>query len=300
MYNIPILFIIFNRFDTTEQVFEQIRKQKPKYLYIAADGPRKNREDDIENCKKTREIVNKIDWDCELKTLFRDENLGCGIAPSNAIKWLFDNEEMGIILEDDCLPHPDFFPYCEELLNKYKDDSQVKIVSGDNFQNGITRGNASYYFSAYTHIWGWATWRRTWDEYSFSLDNISKKEFKNILKQYSFSWNERQVWLDKFLLLKKKTYDIWDYQFNFCVWKNGGLSILPNVNLVSNIGFGGNSTHAFNAHNKLDSLQTQQICPINHPNKIERDIKGDEYFYNYYWKKSFLKILYRTLCRKLK
>ncbi|MDD4829857.1 MAG: nucleotide-diphospho-sugar transferase, partial [Bacteroidales bacterium] len=268
MYNIPILFIIFNRLDTTEQVFEQIRKQKPKYLYIAADGPRKDREDDNENCKKTRAIIDRINWDCELKTLFREENLGCGKAVSGAITWFFENVEMGIILEDDCLPHEDFFPYCEELLIKYKYNKEVKMISGDNFQNGIKRGDASYYFSAYTHIWGWATWKRTWQEYDFSLNNISKKGFKKILKQYFSLWNERQVWLDKFVLMKKSVIDTWDYQLSFNIWKNQGINIMPNVNLVSNIGFGELSTHTNDNNNVLANIPSKPIWPINHPDLI--------------------------------
>lgn len=295
MYNIPILFIIFNRLDTTEQVFEQIKKQKPKYLYIAADGPRKNREDDIENCRKTREIVNKIDWDCELKTLFREENLGCGKAVSGAITWFFENVEMGVILEDDCLPHDDFFPYCEELLIKYKDNKAIKMISGDNFQDGIKRSDSSYYFSAYTHIWGWATWRRTWQEYDFSLNNISKKQFKNILKQYFSLWNERQVWLDKFVLMKKRVIDTWDYQLSFCIWENRGINIIPNVNLISNIGFGECSTHTNDDNNVLANIPAQSILPINHPDVISINKEADKTFFNFYWNKSMARILYRII-----
>ncbi len=300
MYNIPILFIIFNRLDTTEQVFEQIRKQKPKYLYIAADGPRKNREDDIENCRKTREIVNKIDWDCELKTLFREENLGCGKAVSGAITWFFENVEMGIILEDDCLPHEDFFPYCEELLIQYKDNKEVKMISGDNFQNGIKRGDASYYFTAYTHIWGWASWRRTWQEYDFSLDDISTKEFKKSLRYYFNSWQERQVWLDKFILMKKKSIDTWDFQLSFNVWKRKGINIIPNVNLISNIGFGECSTHTIDDNNVLSNIPSQSISPINHPDLISINKEADRYSFDFLYRKSLFKMMYRTALRFIK
>lgn len=300
MYNIPILFIIFNRLDTTEKVFEQIRKQKPKYLYIAADGPRKNRPDDIENCKKTRAIIDKIDWDCELKTLFREENLGCGKAVSGAITWFFENVEMGVILEDDCLPHDNFFPYCEELLIRYKEDNRIKIISGDNFQNGIKRGDDSYYFSAYTHIWGWASWKRTWQEYDFLLENISKKEFKNILKQYCFSWNERQVWLDKFILMKKRSIDTWDFQLSFNIWKNNGMNIMPNVNLISNIGFGELSTHTNDNNNVLANIPSQSILPINHPDVISINKEADLYSFDFLFRKSLLKIIYRIILRYIR
>ena len=300
MYNIPILFIIFNRLDTTEQVFEQIRKQKPKYLYIAADGPRKNREDDIENCRKTREIVNKIDWDCELKTLFREENLGCGKAVSGAITWFFENVEMGVILEDDCLPHEDFFPYCEELLIRYKDNKEIKMISGDNFQNGIKRGDASYYFTAYTHIWGWASWRRTWQEYDFSLDDILTKEFKKSLRYYFNSWQERQVWLDKFILMKKKSIDTWDFQLSFNVWKRKGINIMPNINLISNIGFGECSTHTSDDNNVLANIPSQSILPINHPDLISINKVADRYSFDFLYRKSLFKMMYRTALRFIK
>ena len=149
-FNTPILFLIFNRPDTTQIVFEEIKKQKPKYLFVAADGVRSHIIEDMEKCKDTRNLVLKgIDWDCEVKTLFRDENLGCGVAVSEAITWFFENVEQGIILEDDCLPHPSFFGYCETLLEKYNDNENVYVISGDNFQNGKQTGNASYFFSNY-------------------------------------------------------------------------------------------------------------------------------------------------------
>ncbi|MCK9163021.1 MAG: nucleotide-diphospho-sugar transferase [Bacteroidales bacterium] len=300
MYNIPILLIIFNRLDTTEKVFEEIRKQKPKYLYIAGDGPRIDRKDDIENCKITRSIIEKIDWDCELKTLFREENLGCGKAVSGAVTWFFDNVEMGIILEDDCLPHKDFFPYCEELLIRYKDNKDIKMISGDNFQNRIQRGNASYYFTAYTHIWGWATWKRTWDEYDFNLNNLSKQDFKNTLKQYFSSWQERQIWLDKFILMKKKLIDTWDYQFTFNVWEHKGVNIMPNVNLISNIGFGKNSTHTNDDNNVLANLPLYPILPINHPNEISINKEADRFSYKSLYKKTLIRIFYRRVLRLFK
>lgn len=300
-FNTPILFIIFNRLDTTEKVFEEIRKQKPKYLYVAADGPRKNREDDIINCKKTRAIIEKIDWECELKTLFRDENLGCGKAVSGAITWFFENVEMGIILEDDCLPHQDFFPYCEDLLERYKNNEKIKIISGDNFQNKIKRGNASYYFSAYSHIWGWASWRRVWKEYDYTLDSISEHEFKLILKKYFSNFTEQQVWLDKFISSKKGFFNTWDFQLSFCIWKNNGLSIIPNENLISNIGFGDSSTHTYDSNNKLAKLPTNKILPVQYArDSFVIDYKADKFSFNFLYKKNILQIFYRIINRNIK
>ncbi len=296
----PILFLIFNRPDTTHRVFDEIKQQQPKYLYVAADGPRNNRKNEFEYCEQTRAIIEEIDWDCDVKTLFRDHNLGCGKAVSSAITWFFENVEQGIILEDDCLPHPDFFKYCEELLDLYKDNEGVMLISGDNFQKGIKRGEASYYFSAYPHIWGWASWRRAWNKYDFLLKNYSSKEFKVTLKHYFPLWTERQLWLDRFLLIKKQAINTWDYQFIFTIWENKGLAILPNVNLISNIGFHGNSTHTNDPNHIYANIPSQNIIPLNHPLVIERNLTADEYFYKTYNYKSLLSILYRTIKRIIK
>ena len=153
----PVLFLVFNRPDTTAQVFEAIRQAKPPRLYVASDGAREDKEGELEKVKQVREIVSQVDWNCEVKTLFRDKNLGCKIAVSSAIDWFFEQEEMGIILEDDCLPHPTFFRFCQELLERYRDDERIGMISGNNFQFGRKCTDYSYYFSMYSHIWGWAS-----------------------------------------------------------------------------------------------------------------------------------------------
>ena len=295
-FNTPILFLIFNRPDTTQEVFNAIKKQRPKYLYVAADGARETKEGEKEICLKTRNIINQIDWDCELKTLFRDKNLGCGKAISSAITWFFENVEEGIILEDDCLPHLDFFYYCEELLEKYRNEPTIKIIGGANFQDGIKRGDASYYFSAYSHIWGWATWKRTWNEYSFTLEEYSKSDFKKTLKTYFPKWTERQVWMDKFLLMKKQAIDTWDYQLSFSIWENNGICIVPNVNLISNIGFGEDATHTTGNH-QISCLPFEKILPLTHPKQLCINREADEFYYKKYNYKSPLKIFYRTIRR---
>lgn len=166
----PVLFLVYKRPDTTRQVFEAIRQAKPPRLYIAADGPKKDLPEEAEKVKQVRDIVlSGVDWDCEVETLFRDENLGCKYGVSGGIDWFFENEEEGIILEDDTLPSQSFFWFCQELLERYKDDKRIMAISGDNFQNGIKRGACSYYFSRYNHIWGWASWRRAWGYYSVNM-----------------------------------------------------------------------------------------------------------------------------------
>lgn len=174
--NCPVLFLIFNRPDTTRKVFAEIRRAKPARLYIAADGPRKERTTDIALCEQTRDIINEIDWPCQSYTLYRKENLGCKLAVSSAINWFFEREESGIILEDDCLPHPTFFKFCEIMLERYKDDTRVMHIGGSNFQEGMIRGDGDYYYSKWTPVWGWASWRRAWKNYDVNM--VKWIEFK--------------------------------------------------------------------------------------------------------------------------
>lgn len=280
LFETPILFIIYNRPDTTSQVFESIRQIKPKYLYIAADGPRKYKPGDPERCKKARDIISKVDWACEVKTLFRDKNLGCGKGVSGAITWFFDNVEEGIILEDDCVPNMEFFRFCKDMLSRYKLNPAIVSVAGSNFQNGLKRGDASYYFSTHNRIWGWATWKRTWEQYDFFLNNIEEKDFLQILKSLFKLKKEREYWLDVFKCTKDGQIDTWDFQFMFLLWKLRGLTVTPNVNLVSNIGDGDEATHTTWGKDNLNLyIQTCNIYPINHPATIQRNRKADEYYF---------------------
>ena len=173
-----VLFLVFNRLDATKQVFETIQKAKPPRLYIAADGARNNKDGESEKVKAVHDLIlDNIDWQCEIKTLFREKNLGCKYAVSGAISWFFKNEEMGIILEDDCLPNQSFFWFCEELLKRYKDNMKIWHIGGASFQNGIKRGYADYYFSKYNHVWGWASWASRWKFYDTELRSIKNTEF---------------------------------------------------------------------------------------------------------------------------
>lgn len=276
-FNIPILFLIFNRPDTTQKVFDVIREIRPKQLFIAADGPRKNKSGEIQKCNETRTIVNQINWECEIKTLFRDENLGCGMAVSSAITWFFENVEEGIILEDDCLPHPSFFSYCEELLDRYRDNDEVMLISGSNRYDKNAMVKTSYYFLAVFCIWGWATWRSAWKKYEYDINKISKKQLNAALKYYFKDNRIRRYWRWIFYLLRKHQIDTWDYQFAFCVWINKGLSIAPYKNLISNIGFGENATHTLSNY-KISNLPTFTIEDINHSLEIKRCVKADEYY----------------------
>lgn len=274
-----VLFLVFNRLDTTKQVFEEIKKAKPPRLYIASDGARAAKEGELSRVKAVREyITNNINWKCEVKTLFREQNLGCKYAVSSAITWFFENEEQGIILEDDCLPSQSFFRFCEELLNRYKNDMRVWQISGDNFQNGIIRGDGSYYFSKYNHIWGWATWTNRWKKYDVEMNHIANDSFiRNI-----FSEKEAiECWGNIFRKMKNKEIDTWDYQWTFTTWINNGLTVLPQKNMISNIGFGADATHTVLHDSKLSNMLNHEVEQIQHPSFILPNREADNYTFDH-------------------
>jgi len=243
--NTPVLFLTFNRLDTTKQVFEAIRRARPPRLYLASDGPRDSRPGEEEKVKSVREyVLGHIDWECEVKTLFREKNLGCKYAVSGAISWFFENEEMGIILEDDCLPSNSFFGFCEELLNLYKDDERIFIISGYNMQNRWTKWEGDYFFSYLGGIWGWASWRRAWEFFDpemKDLPNFAKRDgFRNLLGELPGKQRE----IDLFNVVNSNM-DTWDYQWGFARHKNSGMACVPARSLVKNIGFGEGATHNY-------------------------------------------------------
>ncbi len=271
----PILFLVFNRPQLTIRVFEAIRKAEPPKLFIMADGPRPGIPEDISKCLETRKILNRVDWECEVKTLFFEDNRGCGRAVVEGINWFFYNVEQGIILEDDCLPHPTFFRFCEELLDKYRDDERIAMISGDNFQFGRKRTEYSYYFSRYTHIWGWASWRRAWDNYDVDMKIWPEIRDGGWLEDLLGA--KKSVWYWKYIFenVYKGKIDTWDYQWTFSCWIQSALTVLPNVNLVSNIGFGSEAVHT-TEKNKFSNMKTEPIIfPISHPPYILRDSVAD-------------------------
>jgi len=273
--NVPLLFLIFNRPDTTQQVFDEIRKAQPAQLFVAADGPRKNQVADYELCKKTREIIRQVDWDCRVFTRFQDENLGCRHAVSSAITWFFSNVEEGIILEDDCIPDQSFFRFCQELLEKYRDDERIMMVSGNNFQFGKRRTNYSYYFSKYFHIWGWATWKRAWNYYDVDMKSWPKIKDGRWLIDIVKDKNAEKFWEKIFESTYRGAINTWDFQWVFSCWIQNGLAILPNVNLVKNIGFDGNATHT-KGKNKQANLSVNSIhFPLKNPEFVIADNEAD-------------------------
>lgn len=276
-FDVPILLLIFNRPEATFKVFEQIKKCKPLKLFIAADGPREGVAKDKEKCNQAREIIEQIDWDCEVKTLLRDQNLGCKVAVSSGIDWLFKNEEKGIILEDDALPNSTFFKFCEELLEYYKDDKRIMMISGDNFQFGKKRVEYSYYFSRYTHIWGWATWRRAWNYYDVNMKLWAEIRDKGLLANILFDKREVSYWGKIFDKAYCGEIDAWSYQWLFACWLQNGINIVPEVNLISNIGFGNMSTHTKTKCNRANLERKEIVFPLVHPQYIIRNVIADKF-----------------------
>ncbi len=291
----PIALIIFNRPNLTQRVLKEIRKIKPMKLLVIADAPRPNRRDDIENCTLVRNLIDGIDWECEVIKNYSPIHLGCGKRPATGIDWVFSLVEEAIILEDDCLPHPTFFPYCQELLKKYSGDQRIMSISGNNFQFGRRRTADSYYFSRYTQTCGWATWKRAWQHYDFDMllwPEVRKGQWlfdifgsmqvvsHNDQPQFEVTGGVRiaQYWYRMFEAAYHKKIDAWDFQFAFACFLQNGLHILPNVNLVSNIGYGPEGTHTKDMGSSLANLPAEAMeLPLKHPLFIIRDAWADTF-----------------------
>jgi hypothetical protein len=282
----PVAFLIFNRPDTTARVFEAIRQAKPPKLLVVADGPRPDRPDDVEKCKAARAIIEKVDWDCEVLTNYSDVNLGCKSRVSSGLDWVFEIVEEVIILEDDCLPHSTFFRFCEELLDYYRHDERIMVISGDNFQFGrkCTDYN-SYYFSRYPHCWGWATWRRAWKYFDFDMKLWSIIRDGEWLKSISHNSKDRRYWTKIFQSSYDNKVNSWAYCWTFACWIQNGLTILPNVNLVSNIGFGEDATHTSSSKSRVANLGVQEMnFPLEHPLFVIRHKQADDFTHKHIFK----------------
>ena len=278
--NAAVLFIVFNRPEATAKVFDVIRQVRPKRLYVAADGPRRDRTGEAERSQRVRTIATSVNWPCEVKTLFRPDNLGCKRAVSGAISWFFEHEDRGIILEDDCLPHPKFFEFCEHLLNYYERNDKVWVITGDNFQRGRIRGSASYYFSKFNHVWGWATWRRAWAKADMALSFWPQWRDSDEFDRWIPDRSERRYWKKIFDRAYFNAVDTWDYHWTACVWYGGGLTATPNYNLVKNIGFGPDATHTVREVETPEiDTSVENSSLICHPTNVERDIEADKYAY---------------------
>jgi hypothetical protein len=280
-FDTPILFVIFNRPDTTRRVFEAIRRAKPSTLFVAADGPRPDRPGEAELVAAVRQIVDEgVDWECRVEKRYAANNQGCRVGVANAIDWFFSQVPAGIILEDDCLPDPTFFPFCAALLAKYETDERIMMIGGANYQDGRKRGDGSYYFSKFCHIWGWATWRRAWRFYDRNLAEWPAWRDRGGLLEY---WGDRQMarsWVRTFDRVARGEIDTWDYQWVFTVWFHGGLSIVPNQNLISNIGFGAAATHT-TGESRWANRPTAALPAITDPSEVRADEMADRYTFRH-------------------
>ncbi|WP_204105620.1 MULTISPECIES: glycosyltransferase family 2 protein [Spirulina sp. CCY15215] len=295
----PVAMIVFNRPQTTKKVFEAIRQVKPPVLFLIADGPRPDKPGEDKKCAAVREIIEKVDWDCQVYKNYSDVNLGCGKRPSTGIDWVFDSVEEAIIIEDDCLPDPSFFRYCQELLDYYRDDERVMTICGLNVQFGENPTDYSYYFSRYNHCWGWASWRRAWKYFDFDLKVWPEIREKNLLQDILQDSHAVKSWTHTFDIISANQLDCWDFQWIFANWVHGGLAITPRENLIKYIGYTEDATHTTNALSQYNQLEVKAMeFPLKHPPFIIRHDKADRYTESTYF--DYQPNLYKRINRKVR
>jgi len=284
----PVALIIFNRPEHTRKVFGAIAKAKPQHLFVIADGPRKDYPEDQQKCKEARAVIDLVDWPCHVHKNYENENMGCGRRPATGINWVFQQVEEAIILEDDCVPHPSFFRFCDELLERYRDDERIMQINGQNFQNPVMRSSDSYYFAYSNNCWGWATWRRAWQYFDWNMElwpELRKTQWLRDLvrdKKVELYWRK----IFDHALANCGDVDYWDFQWRFAVWAHGGLSVWPGATLVSNIGFGEEATHTTVANYVLANLPVEGVdFPLRHPQVIQANKNVDAFLFNRLLKK---------------
>jgi hypothetical protein len=296
----PVLLLVFNRPDTTQVVFDAIRKARPARLYVAADGPREGRPGEKDLCTSTRATATNVDWPCDVHTLFRDRNLGCKVAVSSALDWFFQHEEEGIILEDDCVPDKSFFTFCQELLSYYRTDQRIMHISGDNFQAGNIRGTGSYYFSRYSHVWGWASWRRAWKCYDVTMSTFPRFIQQDGISSIFHTSREKRYWQRILSEVYEGKVDTWDYQWLYALWTHHGLSAIPNANLVANIGFGPGATHTTTAGRRAVTREVGSLSDLRHPVLLLRDEAADQFTFRSHFQSSLAAKIRHTVTKALR
>ena len=294
-----VAMLIFNRPDLTRRVFEQVRLARPQKLLIVADGPRPERSGENELCARTREVFDAVDWQCQVSTNYAAQNMGCRERVSSGINWVFDQVGEAIILEDDCLPDPSFFPYCEELLARYRDDKRIMGLSGVNFRRRPARSQDSYSFSRYMHVWGWASWSRAWQYYDVNAQLWPELRDGGWLEDVLSDRRAVSYWTRIYQDVYDGLIDTWDYQWQLTVWLQNGLVALPNRNLISNIGFSAGATHT-TQNSPLANLPLQALeLPIRHPRWIIRNSVADAASQNEVYNPGLLRRIERRLQRSL-
>lgn len=273
----PVVLIIFNRPDTTEKVLEAIGQVRPLQLFVVADGPRFERSDDAEKCAAARDVIEQVDWECEVIKDYAPVNLGLQERMADGLNQVFQIVNEAIILEDDCIPEPTFFRYCDELLEKYRDDKRIMAVGGSNFQFGRRRTTDSYYFSRYNHSTGWATWRRAWRHYDQEMHLWPQIRDNCWLEDILDDRHAVRYWQDTFEAVYRGDINSWAYRWTFACWLQNGLSILPNVNLITNIGYGADGTNTRQKSRFAELPVTALTFPLQHPQFVLRDTRADLY-----------------------
>jgi hypothetical protein len=296
----PVVFFIFNRPETTRRVFEAIRSARPSRLLVIADGPRKDRLGEADICATVRNITEAVDWPCEVVRNYSSENMGCKKRLSSGLNWVFEQVEEAIILEDDCLPHPDFFHFAQEMLTRYRHDTRIGQICGANFQLGWRRDQSSYYFSRYHHIWGWATWRRSWQEYDLAMSAWPHVRDGNRLYDYLGDPLVFHYWAKKFDQTYTGRIETWDYQWMFAMWINNRLSIIPNVNLITNIGVQGRSGNGDAKQSMLNIPFGSMEFPLRHPGVFIRDALSDSRFEIFNRKMNVRESFHKNILRKIR
>ena len=275
-FETPVAFFIFNRPRETERTFKRIAQVEPRTLLLVADGPRGIAE--TQRCDDARAVLRRIDWPCDVRINFADHNMGCRRRVSSGLHWVFAQVEEAIILEDDCLADESFFPFCAELLARYRHDPRVMSVAGDNFQFGRRRTPHSYYFSIIPHVWGWATWRRAWRHFDLHMRRWPMLRETPALRDLLGHDSVARFYRDTFDKGISGEIDTWDIQWAFAHVAHGGLTILPETNLVTNIGFGGDATHTRCANVRESNLPAVPMrFPLDHPKAVERCVEADEF-----------------------
>jgi len=265
--------LLYRRPALLQQVFDAVAAARPARLLLVADGPRD--ESERADCAAARRIVERVDWPCEVQRLYADTNLGCKHRVASGLDWVFSQVEEAIILEEDCVPDPSFFTFCEELLARYRNDERVFGISGANLHADHRQPRHSYHFSSYSHIWGWATWRRAWRHYDVDMKSWPAQRAAGLLDTVFDSTEETRYWRTILDTVHSGAVDTWDYQLLYAMWSQKAWFAIPEVNLVSNIGFGPGATHTLSADARVAALPAGAIGDLDHPDTVDRDREAD-------------------------
>lgn len=279
----PIALLIFNRPEYTAKTFSAIRRAQPKFLFIIADGPRKSVESDVYNCMLARSIVENVDWECSVRRIYSDKNLGLRARVISGLDMVFSEVDRAIVLEDDCVPAPEFFAFCEAMLDKYNDVADIGAITGSNFQKSKKRGDASYYFSKFNHCWGWATWSRAWSAFdkdiSFIEDDISFANAGDFLSDPV----EKKYWIEIFTKVREGRINSWAYAWTASLWNRRMLTITPNVNLIENVGTGEEATNTKTIRLRVSQDTSESLGEIIYAKEIVRNIEADVFTFNHHY-----------------